>query len=100
MVTASEMGKKGGGAKSEAKTAAARKNASKPRGRWVTAIAYEIANVEDCLMFGSVVVRGKPPTDALAHHNWVSKKLRAEVGGIKDGGDFSFIQLSTSSMAL
>ena len=36
MVTASEMGKKGGGAKSEAKTAAARKNASKPRGKWVT----------------------------------------------------------------
>lgn len=31
MVTASEMGKKGGSVKSEAKTAAARKNASKPR---------------------------------------------------------------------
>jgi hypothetical protein len=31
MVTAQEMGKKGGQAKSEAKAAAARKNATKPR---------------------------------------------------------------------
>lgn len=36
MVTAKEMGKKGGEAKSEAKAKAARKNASKPRARWVT----------------------------------------------------------------
>lgn len=34
------MSKKGGQAKSEQKTKAARKNASKPRGKWVTAIAY------------------------------------------------------------
>lgn len=100
MVTASEMGKKGGGAKSEAKTAAARKNASKPRGRWVTAIAYEIANVEDCLMFGSVVVRGKPPSEALANHEWVCKKLRDEGCGLQDVKDFAFMQLATTSMAL
>lgn len=36
MVTAKEMGAKGGSAKSKAKTEAARKNASKPRARWVT----------------------------------------------------------------
>jgi len=34
------LGKKGGQAKSEAKTKAARENASKPRGKWATAIAY------------------------------------------------------------
>lgn len=36
MVTAQQMGKKGGQAKSLVKAAAARKNASKPRGKWVT----------------------------------------------------------------
>ena len=37
---AQELGKRGGMAKSERKTAAARKNAKKPRGKWVTALYY------------------------------------------------------------
>ena len=37
---AQELGRKGGKVKSERKTAAVRKNASKPRGKWVTALYY------------------------------------------------------------
>lgn len=37
---AQELGKKGGSVKSEAKAKAAKANAQKPRGKWVTAIAY------------------------------------------------------------
>ncbi len=37
---AQELGKKGGQAKSERKTAAVRENAKKPRGKWVTALHY------------------------------------------------------------
>ena len=55
MVTASEMGKKGGQAKSEAKASAARKNASKPRGRWVTAIAYGVVGKDDKLHVGHLL---------------------------------------------
>lgn len=37
---AQELGRKGGKAKSERKTAAVRENAKKPRGKWVTALYY------------------------------------------------------------
>ncbi len=36
-----EFSSRGGRVKSAAKTRAARRNAKKPRGRWVTAVAYE-----------------------------------------------------------
>lgn len=39
---AQELGRKGGQAKSPAKTAAARANAKKPRGKWVTSVAYRV----------------------------------------------------------
>lgn len=96
MVTASEMGKKGGQAKSEAKTAAARKNASKPRGRWVTAIAYEVANVERFKAFGVVLATGSPPSGA-RNHDWLVEKVREMGVGLQDAGDLEFINLSASS---
>ena len=98
MVTASEMGKKGGSAKSDAKTAAARKNASKPRGRWVTAIAYELANVEKYKAFGSIITMGSPPSGALACHDWLCNKVRERGVGLKDVGELEFLHLSSSSL--
>ena len=50
------MGKKGGAAKSEAKTAAARLNASKPRKKWLTVFHYGVIGNEDDLHVGHVVI--------------------------------------------
>ena len=98
MVTASEMGKKGGQAKSEAKASAARKNASKPRGRWVTAIAYEVAGVGPHNAFGSVITRGAPPKGAAACNEWLSVKVLEEGVGLMDAEHIEFLQLSSTSM--
>jgi len=96
MVTASEMGRKGGQAKSEAKAAAARKNASNPRGKWVTAIAYEVANVPQFKAFGVVLARGAPPSGARSHE-WLAAKVRELGIGLQDAGDLEFLNLSASS---
>jgi phage repressor protein C with HTH and peptisase S24 domain len=96
MVTAQEMGKKGGQAKSEAKAAAARKNASKPRGKWVTAIAYKIANVEKYKAFGCVITKGSPPAGA-KNHEWIVAKVRELGVGLQDAGELEFLNLSASS---
>lgn len=100
MVTAQEMGKKGGSATSQAKTAAARKNARKPRGKWVTAIAYELAGVKECIAFGSVITTGRAPTEALVNHEWVCKKLREEGVGLRNETVFEFKQLATTGMLI
>ena len=63
MVTAKEMGKKGGQAKSEAKAAAARKNASKPRGKWVTFVHYQVIGADDKTHTGCYWQRGKLDLD-------------------------------------
>jgi hypothetical protein len=97
MVTASEMGKKGGSVKSEAKAAAARKNASKPRGKWVTAIAYEIANVRQYKAFGCVITKGSPPSGAKSQE-WLVAKVRERGVGLQDAGDLEFLKLSASSI--
>jgi hypothetical protein len=97
MVTASEMGKKGGQAKSEAKAAAARKNASKPRGKWVTAIGYEIANVGKAFSFGLVLVAGKPPSDAEKQHDWVCQQVLKHGIGIDERCGFEFLELVVTS---
>ncbi len=98
MVTASEMGKKGGQAKSEAKAAAARKNASKPRGKWVTAIAFEIANVPKYKAFGSIITKGSPPSGA-KNHEWIVAKVRELGVGLQEykDGELEFLKLSASS---
>ena len=63
MVTASEIGKKGGQAKSEAKAAAARKNASKPRGKWVTFVHYTVDGADGKEYGGCFSWRGKLDLD-------------------------------------
>lgn len=99
MATASEMGRKGGQAKSEAKAAAARKNASKPRGQWATAIAYEFEGVTDeqaspVVRFGCLLVPGKGPRGHLQFHDWVAEHVRADAGN-SEFTKIEFLQLST-----
>ena len=100
MVTSQEMGKKGGQAISPAKTAAARKNASKPRGRWVTAIAYKLADVCAPFDFGLVVTSGKPPSDDEKQHDWVCRKVRENGLGLENETGFEFLELMTTSMTV
>lgn len=56
---AQELGKKGGLAKSQAKTDAVRKNAKKPRGKWVTAISYKVEMHDGRMIEGLLMCRGK-----------------------------------------
>lgn len=100
MVTASEMGKKGGQAKSEAKTEAARKNASKPRGKWVTAIAYQLAGVDQAFAFGLVLVAGKAPAQDEAQHEWVCRQVLEHGIGINKDCGFEFLELVVTSRLL
>lgn len=95
---AQELGKKGGQAKSERKTAAVRENAKKPRGKWVTAIAYEIDGVDSYMAFGSIIVRGVPPANIEANQEWFEKKVREHGVGLKNIERLVFLQLSASSI--
>lgn len=94
---AQELGRKGGSVKSEAKTAAARANAKKPRGKWMTAIAYELDGEEKYLAFGAVIVRGCPPAGAMAFHDWICAKVREHGVGLSGKEEFTFLQLATTS---
>ena len=101
MVTASEMGRKGGKAKSEAKTAAARKNAAKPRRKWVAAIAYRLDNVPPAFAFGVVLVAGKGPrinSSAGTFHEWVCAQVRENGNGLRDVQHLEFVELSAVAM--
>ena len=98
MVTAQEMGRKGGKVKSDAKAAAAKKNASKPRGKWLTAIAYQLAGVKEPFAFGLVVVKGKPPAGDEKQHEWICKQVLANGIGLRNEGGFVFLELMTTSM--
>lgn len=97
---AQELGRKGGQARSEAKTVAARENAKKPRKKWVTSIAYELEGVNKAFAFGSVLVRGRPPANEGAYFTWICNKIRNEGVGLKDETDFVFTELATTSMAV
>lgn len=55
---AQELGKKGGSVKSEAKTKAAKVNATNPRGKLVTVIAYRGTDSDGKKRFGATVDRG------------------------------------------
>ena len=97
MVTAQEMGKKGGSAKSNAKTTAARKNASLPRKKWLTAIAYELLGVEKHKAFGVLLVNGSPPSGALKCHEWLVKMVHEHGLGLSAEVELEFTQLASSS---
>lgn len=98
--SAQELGRKGGQARSEAKTAAARENAKKPRKKWVTAIAYEVAGVEQYKAFGSVLVRGKPPAGADANMRWMEKAVIENGVGLSKETALEFLELACTSMAV
>ena len=83
--------------KSAAKTAAVRANAKKPRGKWVTAIAYEVGGVEKYKAFGSVIVRGHPPDGTEAIYAWLAQKVQTHGVGMQNE-IINFIELSSSSM--
>lgn len=63
---AQELGKKGGMAKSEAKTVAARANAKKPRRKWITGVAYHFFDTNGGGHSGLILMPGKwfPETTA------------------------------------
>ena len=67
-----EFSRKGGKAKSEKKTAAARKNARKPRGKWATAVYYRYTvAVNDAVRTGLLLFAGKTPRSNIAE--WVER---------------------------
>lgn len=84
---AQELGKRGGSVKSEAKTKAARANAAKPRGKWVTAIAYRGLSEDGRQWFGVALARGKLSDDAQFDEvclqtkcwGWIECELRARI---------------------
>jgi len=59
-----EFSRKGGKAKSAAKTRAARRNAKKSRGRWATAVSYEVETIigeKTLKVRGVLLLPGKLP---------------------------------------
>jgi hypothetical protein len=81
---AAQLGKSGGLKKSEKKTEACRKNASKPRARWVTATYYEIEyrgednkrGVRD----GLILQKGKHDYDLIDSQDKVVVMIEAHSG--------------------
>jgi hypothetical protein len=77
---AQQLGKLGGQKSSEAKTLAARKNASKPRGKWVTFFAYGVVGADDKLHHGLISFRSKFDTDLQRNHeaicDYISEDLQ------------------------
>lgn len=97
---AQELGKKGGQAKSEKKTAAVRGNAKKPRGKWVTAIAYEVDGIEKYKSLGLVIVRGTPPAGTEENFKWCEKKVVEHGVGLQNETMLVFLQLSVRSIRM
>ncbi len=82
---AAQLGKSGGLKKSEKKTAACRKNSSKPRTRWVTAIYYEIEysnqDGKRGTRDGVLLQKGKTNCDLSENHESIVKMIEADVHG-------------------
>ena len=81
---AKKLGKSGGLKKSEKKTAACRKNASKPRARWVTATYYEIEykgeNGKRGIKDGLILQKGIVDTCLVDNHEEVISLLEQHSG--------------------
>lgn len=75
---AQQLGKLGGEKRSEAKTAAARNNASKPRGKWMTAMSFAYICEDGTERDGVALVRGKGPENMLKNMEWMRKKISEE----------------------
>jgi hypothetical protein len=98
-VAAQELGAKGGKATSEAKTKAARKNAAKPRGKWVTSVAFEFLSLKGETIFGCAQARGKAPNSPERLGEWVERLLK-KTPGYMNHTVFSFTQLATTSQLI
>ena len=75
-----EFSKKGGSAKSAAKTKAAIANAKMPRGIWMTAVSFEFEDEAGQNHTGVVLRRGKPPGDAHKFFEWLEGEIIKEPG--------------------
>ena len=75
---AQQLGKLGGAKRSEAKTAAARKNAAKPRGRWVSAVLFEYTDSYENRNQTVTLVRGKGPSNYDDHYAWMVGKIKEQ----------------------
>ncbi len=91
MVTASEMGKKGGQAKSEAKAAAARRNASKPRGKWVTFVHYRVKRSANDEVAGCFSWRGKLDIDMSKNGQMLEDLISEDL--LKHGYGIKWVEL-------
>ena len=79
MVTAQEMGKKGGKATSEAKTAAARKNAAQPRRKWLTVFHYGVIGNDDELHVGQVVIFSRFSLDLATNGEQINDQITEDL---------------------
>lgn len=81
MVTAQEMGKKGGQVSSPAKAAAARKNASKPRGKWVTFFYFGVLGADNKMHDGCCHFLSRFSLDLSKNgdeiNDWITEELLA-----------------------
>lgn len=73
-----EFSSRGGKVSSPAKTAAARANAKKPRGRWATAIAYEYISDNGTPRSGLILLAGKCPDKNF--WPWAEKQIVSDIG--------------------
>ena len=80
-----ELGKSGGLKKSDKKTEQCRKNASKPRGRWVTAIRFQVRckqangyyDTRDGVLLST---RGKDAGDLFKNNDKIITLIEAKIG--------------------
>lgn len=91
-----ELGTKGGKVKSDRKRAACIANAKKPRGMWVTAIAYEYKSTTGEIRFGSVLYKGKPSRKDNTFSAWVEAQILEGIGN-HNHPIAEILQLATSS---
>lgn len=81
---AAQLGKSGGLKKSEKKTAACRKNASKPRARWVSAFRWEFESETGEVRSGIELLKGKKVWDIGEDWEQLKEMIEsADMGGHK-----------------
>ena len=90
---AARLGQSGGLKKSEKKTAACRKNATKPRARWVTAIYFE-ALTPHGMDSGLTLQKGVKKWDLVNNGDEITKFIEEQLNGQTIIEIFSFQTMS------
>jgi len=78
-----EFSRKGGKVKSAAKTRAARRNAKKPRGRWATAVSFEVETIiggKTITVKGVLLLPGKLPFTLKKTHEKIVSEIEKKRG--------------------